>query len=245
MMISRFVVICVLFYFGYSYAAVLRNQRDGETLDKKVSELRDLLNEIKNNNDEKDSSDTVKSESIAKESDMASPKISDKASAQTSLLLSPEEITVLKKLKATLKDEIKQSDEGLKSFEESVKDEKVPVQLGTFLNEPLPEKSVSDTDRLKHLASLMSARSQTEQVEKDGFGRFLDNKSTISSRKNSFRDNLLYVLVDKLLEDTDLLLKKGFSLTDVLNNLSEKAKMERERTALEQTLEKLLDQKNI
>ncbi|XP_062595756.1 uncharacterized protein LOC134257126 isoform X2 [Saccostrea cucullata] len=230
---SRFFVICVLLYSGYSYAAVLSNQRDGNTLDRKLSALRDLLNEIKNDNIEKDATVTVKSGSIAKESDMTSPKMSNIASTQKSSQLSPEEIAVLKKLKATLKDEIRESDEGLKSFKEYIKNEKVPEQVGTFLDGPLPVESVSDTDRLKQLASLMSERSKKEQ------------KNTISTRKKSFRENLLDVLVDKLLEDTDLLLKKGFSLTDVLNNLSGKAKMERERTALEQTLEKLLNKEHI
>ncbi|XP_062595755.1 uncharacterized protein LOC134257126 isoform X1 [Saccostrea cucullata] len=242
---SRFFVICVLLYSGYSYAAVLSNQRDGNTLDRKLSALRDLLNEIKNDNIEKDATVTVKSGSIAKESDMTSPKMSNIASTQKSSQLSPEEIAVLKKLKATLKDEIRESDEGLKSFKEYIKNEKVPEQVGTFLDGPLPVESVSDTDRLKQLASLMSERSKKEQTEKDGFGRLQESKNTISTRKKSFRENLLDVLVDKLLEDTDLLLKKGFSLTDVLNNLSGKAKMERERTALEQTLEKLLNKEHI
>lgn len=39
--------------------------------------------------------------------------------------------------------------------------------------------------------------------------------------------SVLNVLVDRLLEDTDLLLRKGFSLDDVLKNLSEKGERNR------------------
>ena len=39
---------------------------------------------------------------------------------------------------------------------------------------------------------------------------------------NSPSLSVLDVLVDKLLEDTDALLRKGFTLNDVLDNLSEK-----------------------
>ena len=41
---------------------------------------------------------------------------------------------------------------------------------------------------------------------------------------NSPSFSVLDVLVDKLLEDTDALLRKGFTLNDVLDNLSEKGK---------------------
>lgn len=42
---------------------------------------------------------------------------------------------------------------------------------------------------------------------------------------------VLNVLVDRLLEDTDLLLRKGFSLDDVLKNLSGKGKRNRTKTS--------------
>lgn len=37
-----------------------------------------------------------------------------------------------------------------------------PAQLGNFLDQPLPEKAVEESDQLKQLASLMSQRSNTE-----------------------------------------------------------------------------------
>uniref|UniRef100_A0A8W8NT57 Uncharacterized protein n=1 Tax=Magallana gigas TaxID=29159 RepID=A0A8W8NT57_MAGGI len=229
---ERTLIICVVFFIGFSYAAVLPNQKDDSDLDTKISQLRDLVNEIKNAN-EKGSSQHASSGSSAKESDMAATSSSVKAHTRGDSALSPEEITLLKKLKDTLEEETTEEEDGLKIFQESVKHERRPEHVGTFLDRPIPEQEVPDTSRVKQLAALMSQRSQStpEEIEGNGFGKF--------------HETVLNVLVDRLLEDTDLLLRKGFSLDDVLKNLSGKAQMERERTSLEQALEKLLDQKHI
>nr|XP_019918877.2 uncharacterized protein LOC105318355 isoform X4 [Crassostrea gigas] len=236
---ERTLIICVVFFIGFSYAAVLPNQKDDsdldtkiKNLDSKISQLRDLVNEIKNAN-EKGSSQHASSGSSAKESDMAATSSSVKAHTRGDSALSPEEITLLKKLKDTLEEETTEEEDGLKIFQESVKHERRPEHVGTFLDRPIPEQEVPDTSRVKQLAALMSQRSQStpEEIEGNGFGKF--------------HETVLNVLVDRLLEDTDLLLRKGFSLDDVLKNLSGKAQMERERTSLEQALEKLLDQKHI
>eukprot|EP00105_Crassostrea_gigas_P034729 XP_019918877.1 PREDICTED: uncharacterized protein LOC105318355 isoform X4 [Crassostrea gigas] len=236
---ERSLIICVVFFIGFSYAAVLPNQKDDsdldtkiKNLDSKISQLRDLVNEIKNAN-EKGSSQHASSGSSAKESDMAATSSSVKAHTRGDSALSPEEITILKKLKDTLEEETAEEKDGLKIFQESVKHERRPEHVGTFLDRPIPEQEVPDTSRVKQLAALMSQRSQStpEEIEGNGFGKF--------------HETVLNVLVDRLLEDTDLLLRKGFSLDDVLKNLSGKAQMERERTSLEQALEKLLDQKHI
>nr|XP_011413715.2 uncharacterized protein LOC105318355 isoform X3 [Crassostrea gigas] len=237
---ERTLIICVVFFIGFSYAAVLPNQKDDsdldtkiKNLDSKISQLRDLVNEIKNAN-EKGSSQHASSGSSAKESDMAATSSSVKAHTRGDSALSPEEITLLKKLKDTLEEETTEEEDGLKIFQESVKHERRPEHVGTFLDRPIPEQEVPDTSRVKQLAALMSQRSQSTPEDNPAAGH-----------KNTFRENLLNVLVDRLLEDTDLLLRKGFSLDDVLKNLSGKAQMERERTSLEQALEKLLDQKHI
>eukprot|EP00105_Crassostrea_gigas_P001504 XP_011413715.1 PREDICTED: uncharacterized protein LOC105318355 isoform X3 [Crassostrea gigas] len=237
---ERSLIICVVFFIGFSYAAVLPNQKDDsdldtkiKNLDSKISQLRDLVNEIKNAN-EKGSSQHASSGSSAKESDMAATSSSVKAHTRGDSALSPEEITILKKLKDTLEEETAEEKDGLKIFQESVKHERRPEHVGTFLDRPIPEQEVPDTSRVKQLAALMSQRSQSTPEDNPAAGH-----------KNTFRENLLNVLVDRLLEDTDLLLRKGFSLDDVLKNLSGKAQMERERTSLEQALEKLLDQKHI
>ncbi|XP_065939843.1 uncharacterized protein [Magallana gigas] len=229
---ERSLIICVVLFIGFSYAAVLPNQKDDSDLDTKISQLRDLVNEIKNAT-EKGSSQHASSGSSAKESDMAATSSSVKAHTRGDSALSPEEITLLKKLKDTLEEETAEEKDGLKIFQESVKHERRPEHVGTFLDRPIPEQEVPDTSRVKQLAALMSQRSQStpEEIEGNGFGKF--------------HETVLNVLVDRLLEDTDLLLRKGFSLDDVLKNLSGKAQMERERTSLEQALEKLLDQKHI
>ncbi|XP_052712234.1 uncharacterized protein LOC128186482 isoform X2 [Crassostrea angulata] len=229
---ERSLIIYVVFFIGFSYAAVLPNQKDDSDLDTKISQLRDLVNEIKNAN-EKGSSQHASSGSSAKESDMAATSSSVKAHTRGDSALSPEEITLLKKLKDTLEEETAEEKDGLKIFQESVKHERRPEHVGTFLDRPIPEQEVPDTSRVKQLAALMSQRSQStpEEIEGNGFGKF--------------HETVLNVLVDRLLEDTDLLLRKGFSLDDVLKNLSGKAQMERERTSLEQALEKLLDEKHI
>ncbi|XP_048781216.2 uncharacterized protein LOC125683792 isoform X2 [Ostrea edulis] len=250
---SRFLFISVVLFLGYSYAAVLRNQKDEnklnekvQGLDAKISQLRDLLNDIKNENNRKGSSDSVQTKSVVKEADMTPPKLPEKTNLPTPPSLSPEEIAVLKKLKTALENEMKGKDQNLEAFEESVKTEKAPAQLGNFLDQPLPEKAVEESDQLKQLASLMSQRSNTEHKdERGGFGRIKEAENTVEAHRNTFRENLLNVLVDKLLEDTDTVLEKGFSLEDVLRVLTEKAKMEKERNALEQTLTKLLDEVNI
>lgn len=230
---ARSVITCVVFFIGFSYAAVLPNQKDDSDLDSKISQLRDLVNEIKNAN-EKGSSQHASSGSSAKESDMTATSSSEKAHTRGDSALSPEEIALLKKLKATLEEETNEEEDGLKIFQESVKHETRPEHVGTFLDRPIPEQEVPDTSRVKQLAALMSQRSQSTP-----------EGNPAADHKKTFRENLLNVLVDRLLEDTDLLLRKGFSLDDVLKNLSEKAQMERERTSLEQALEKLLDQKHI
>lgn len=243
---ERSLIICVVFFIGFSYAAVLPNQKDDSDLDTKISQLRDLVNEIKNAN-EKGSSQHASSGSSAKESDMAATSSSVKAHTRGDSALSPEEITLLKKLKDTLEEETAEEKDGLKIFQESVKHERRPEHVGTFFDRPIPEQEVPDTSRVKQLAALMSQRSQStpEEIEGNGFGKFHETDNPAAGHKNTFRENLLNVLVDRLLEDTDLLLRKGFSLDDVLKNLSGKAQMERERTSLEQALEKLLDQKHI
>uniref|UniRef100_K1R2X1 Uncharacterized protein n=1 Tax=Magallana gigas TaxID=29159 RepID=K1R2X1_MAGGI len=199
---ERSLIICVVFFIGFSYAAVLPNQKDDSDLDTKV-------NEIKNAN-EKGSSQHASSGSSAKESDMAATSSSVKAHTRGDSALSPEEITILKKLKDTLEEETAEEKDGLKIFQESVKHERRPEHVGTFLDRPIPEQEVPDTSRVKQLAALMSQRSQStpEEIEGNGFGKF--------------HETVLNVLVDRLLEDTDLLLRKGFSLDDVLKNLSGK-----------------------
>uniref|UniRef100_K1QIL5 Uncharacterized protein n=1 Tax=Magallana gigas TaxID=29159 RepID=K1QIL5_MAGGI len=115
---ERSLIICVVFFIGFSYAAVLPNQKDDSDLDTKISQLRDLVNEIKNAN-EKGSSQHASSGSSAKESDMAATSSSVKAHTRGDSALSPEEITLLKKLKDTLEEETTEEEDGLKIFQES------------------------------------------------------------------------------------------------------------------------------
>nr|XP_022335286.1 uncharacterized protein LOC111131820 isoform X1 [Crassostrea virginica] len=247
---DNFFYICVVMLVGISYAAILPNQKGDsklddkvKSLDSKIAQLRDLVNEIKNENEKED----TKSDWTAKESDMAaSSGQSEKTNTQHASGLSPEETAILQRLKAVLEGETTERDgetterdDVLKTFEESIKNEKKPEHIGTFMNRPIPEQKAPepeepDTERLKKLAALMSERSHTGRED-----------NPVAARKQTFRENLLDVLVDKLLEDTDALLRKGFTLNDVLDNLSEKATMERERSALEQTLDKLLNQRHI